>query len=97
MAELTNEQFKAQLVQWKSIMTENGLKVDGGRPIPDKFFHVFLGVSYSVLKMMVCGKSSLRKVQPYTAKTVHFINRLEKDVFLAEAKFAIKEYDNLYC
>ena len=46
MNELTNKHFIEQIAKWKDIVAQSDITLPGGRPIPDKFFHVFLGVGY---------------------------------------------------
>jgi hypothetical protein len=45
---------------------------------------------------MLSGQDSIREIQPYTAKTIHFLNQLPPSVFLDEIRHAIPEYTALY-
>lgn len=96
MTALTNEQFRKQIENWQEQIAKANIKLPNGEPLPDKFFHVFLGVGYSTFKKMVSGNDSRRVIQPYTARTVRFIKLLDNDVFLGEVKLVIPEYIKLY-
>ncbi len=92
MDKLTNEQFKQQIARWQLVIAQAQITLPNGDVLPDKFFHVFLGVGYSTFKKMVCGKDSIREIQPYTAKTIRFLNKLDTKVFLDEIRLAIADY-----
>lgn len=92
MEKLTNEQFKEQIGRWQLLIAQASITLPNGDVLPDKFFHVFLGVGYSTFKKMVSGKDSIREIQPYTARTIRFLNKLEPTVFLDEIRLAITEY-----
>jgi len=96
MDKLTNEQFKEQIDLWQSLISQTNITLSDGSPLPNKFFHIFLGVGYSTFKKMISGKDSIREIQPYTAKTIRFINKLEPNVFLEEIRIAVIEYDEIY-
>ena len=96
MNKITNEQFKTQIEQWQKIIIQNNITLVSGEPVPNKFFHVFLGVGYSTFKKMVSGKDTIREIQPYTAKTIRFVNKLEHNTFLDEIRLAILEYNEIY-
>lgn len=96
MEKLTNEQFKQQIDRWQLLIAQATITLPSGSPLPDKFFHVFLGVGYSTFKKMVNGKESIREIQPYTARTIRFLNKLEPNVFLDEVRLAIPEYTKAY-
>lgn len=96
MDKLTNEQFKQQIARWQLLIAQASITLPNGEALPDKFFHVFLGVGYSTFKKMLSGKESIREIQPYTAKTIRFLNKLEPTVFLDEIRLAIPEYITVY-
>jgi hypothetical protein len=96
MHKLTNEQFKKQIAHWQSLIENAQITLPNGDELPNKFFHVFLGVGYSTFKKMLSGQDSIREIQPYTAKTIHFLNQLPPSVFLDEIRHAIPEYTALY-
>mgnify|MGYP005987788975 CR=1 FL=1 len=96
MEKLTNEEFKNQIARWQELITEHGITLPSGEPIPDKLFHVFLGVGYSTFKKMISGQDSQRNIQPYTVKAVRFINRLELTVFFEEIRNCIPVYIEKY-
>jgi hypothetical protein len=91
---LTNEQFKQQIALWQLLITQAGITLASGENVPDKFFHVFLGVGYSTFKKMFSGQNSIRPIQPYTIKTIRYINKLEPTVFLDQVRNTISEYEN---
>jgi hypothetical protein len=96
MKELTNEQFKTQIGRWQLLIAQGNITLPNGEPVPDKFFHLFLGVGYSTFKKMISGKDSMRKIQPYTARTIRFVNKLAPNVFLDEIRQTIPEYIKIY-
>lgn len=96
MEKLTNKQFKEQVDRWQLLISQANITLPNGESLPDKFFHVFLGVGYSTFKKMVSGQGSIRPIQPYTAKTIRYINKLEPNVFLDEIRLAIPEYIDHY-
>jgi hypothetical protein len=93
---MTNIEFREQIGRWKRLINQVGITLPNGDEVPDKFFHVFLGVGYSTFKKMVSGQDSARKFQPYTFKTIRFLNKIEPNVFLDEVRLAIPEYTALY-
>ncbi|MFV8386643.1 hypothetical protein ACNO5E_21300 [Vibrio parahaemolyticus] len=93
---MTNSEFKAQIAEWKALIEGANIRLPGNRPVPDKFFHVFLGIGSSTFRKMINGQDSMRVVQHYTARTVHFINQLAPEVFLREVQSTIPEYMKLY-
>jgi hypothetical protein len=93
---MTNVEFREQVGRWKLLINQVGITLPNGDEVPDKFFHVFLGVGYSTFKKMVSGQDSARKIQLYTFKTIRFLNKLESNVFLDEVRLAIPEYTALY-
>jgi hypothetical protein len=96
MDKLTNVQFKEQIARWQLLIAQAGIKLPAGDEIPDKFFHVMLGVGYSTFKKMHSGQASIRPIQPYTVKTIRYLNKLKPNVFLEEVRRAITEYEALY-
>jgi hypothetical protein len=96
MHNLTNKQFKEQIGCWQALISQAKITLPNGSPLPNQFFHVFLGIGKSTFKKMVSGQDSMRDIQSYTSKTVHFLNRLESDVFLEEICLSIQEYSILY-
>jgi hypothetical protein len=95
MDKLTNSQLKEQIARWQLLIAQEGIRLSGGEVVPDKFFHVLLGVGYSTFKKMHSGQDSIRAIQPYTAKTIRYLNKLNAKVFLKEVRRAIIEYENL--
>lgn len=96
MATLTNEQFAEQIKKWLAIAAKEDIKLPNGRALPAKVFHVFLGVGYSTFKMMYTGELSKRDVQPYIAKTIHFINLLDEKTLIKEIRASLAEYIEIY-
>ena len=96
MHKLTNTEFKAQIACWQALIAQANITLPNGSPLPNQFFHVFLGIGKSTFKKMVNGQYSMRDIQPYTAKTVQFLNRLKTTVFLDEIRLALPEYVRLY-
>lgn len=92
MKELTNEQFKSQVDRWQLHIAQASITLPNGDPVPDKIFHLFLGVGYSTFKKMMSCKNSARKIQPYTANTIAFVNKLSTEVFLDEIRKIIPEF-----
>jgi hypothetical protein len=45
---------------------------------------------------MHSGQASIRPIQPYTVKTIRYLNKLKPNVFLEEVRRAITEYEALY-
>ncbi|WP_390241961.1 hypothetical protein [Vibrio sp. R78045] len=93
---MTNQEFKQQISNWQSLITQANVTLSDGQPLPDKFFHVFLGVGSSTFRKMINGQDSMREIQPYTARTVRFINKLEPTVFLDEVRLCIPQYMKQY-
>jgi hypothetical protein len=96
MDNMTNEQFIEQIERWQLLLSQTNITLSNGEPLPNKFFHVFLGVGYSTFKKMVSGKDSIREIQPYTSKTIRFINKLDPTVLLEEIRIAVIEYEKVY-
>jgi len=96
MDKLTNEQFKAQIDRWQLLAAQANITLPGGDALPDKFYHVLLGVGYSTFKKMLSGQDSIRPIQPYTAKHVRVLNKLDANTFLDELRLTIPEYLNIY-
>lgn len=92
----TNEQFKEQIAIWQLLALENKVKLNSGLKLPDKCFHVFLGVGYSTFKKMLSSANSARPVPPYISKMIRYVNLLETNVFITELKLAVVEYHKLY-
>jgi hypothetical protein len=88
MRTLSNADFARQIAQWKRVIVQAGITLPQGEALPDKFFHVFLGVGYSTFKKMLKG----RDIQPYTIKTIGFVNQLPPAVFLDAVRGTIPEY-----
>ncbi|OEE38275.1 hypothetical protein A1QO_02540 [Vibrio genomosp. F10 str. ZF-129] len=74
---MTNQEFRDQIAKWQALLTAANVTQSDGKPIPDKFFHIFLGLGFSTFTKLVNGKESLRPVPPYIAKMVRYIDRLE--------------------
>lgn len=93
---MTNTAFREQIGRWKLLINQAGITLPGGEALPDKFFHVLLGVGYSTFKKMLSGKESMRPIQLYTAKHVLVLNKLEATTFLDEIRLTLLEYLDLY-
>ncbi|WP_339145254.1 hypothetical protein [Pseudoalteromonas galatheae] len=96
MDKITNEEFKQQIERWQAQIALADIRLPNGEALPDKFFHLFLGVGYSTFKKMISGKESIREIQPYTARTIRFLNKLDDQVFLSEIRLCIPHYINKY-
>lgn len=96
MNELTNEQFIEQITKWKDIVAQGNIMLPGGRPIPDKFYHVFLGIGYSTYRKLSNCDNPKGKVPLYTSRMVRFINKLEYSVFLDEIRLSLIDYVDIY-
>lgn len=96
MKKLTNEEFRIVIKDWQKLAKIHNVTLPNGRPLPDKFYHVVLGVGYSTFKKMLSGKDSIRTIQNYTYKTVYYINLTETEKFISILRFNIDEYVELY-
>ena len=92
MNTITNKEFRLQIMKWQALIKKAEITLPNGEPLPDKFFHFFLGVGYSTFKKMLSGKGSMREIQTYTARTIYFLNKLDTKVFLEEIRIMIPEY-----
>ncbi|MEC4091611.1 hypothetical protein [Pseudoalteromonas rubra] len=89
---MTNDEFKTQIEAWLVVIETAGIRQPNGRPFPQQAFHVFFGVGLSTFKKMVSGQSSIREIQPYTARAVELARLLPEQAFLDQAKKALDEY-----
>ena len=96
MDKLTNKQFKKQIDRWQLLIAQTPITLPNGKPLPDKFFHIFLGVGLSTFRKMMSSKSSNRTIQPYTVKTIHFLKKIDANTFLEEIRLTIPEYLETY-
>lgn len=93
---MTNDEFREKIKSWKLQISHAGIVLPDGEHLPDKFFHVLLGVGYSTFKKMLSGQDSMRPIQPYTAKHVRVLSKLDTNVFLDEVRQTIPEYLEQY-
>jgi hypothetical protein len=89
---LTNEEFKAKVNEWQSIIAKAGLTLPDGKAIPDKFFHVFLGIGYSTFKKMMFN----RDIQFNTVRVIHFLSLLSDKALIKEFEKTIPLYLDTY-
>lgn len=89
---MTNQEFVQQIESWKALVTQEGIKLPNGKALPDKFWHVFLGYSWSTYKKHKGNEADVRAIQRYTAKHLRVLGKLGRDAFLDEIRLAIPEF-----
>lgn len=89
---MTNQEFVQQVERWKALTAQAGITLPNGKHLPEKFWHVFLGYSWSTYKKHKGSAVDVRTVQRYTAKHVRVLTKLEPTVFLDEVRLTIPEF-----
>lgn len=89
---MTNQEFVQQIEQWKTLVNQSGITLPNGKPLPDKFWSVFLGYSESAYKKFKGSEADYRVIKPYTAKHVRILAKLEPSVLLDEVRITLPEF-----
>lgn len=93
---MTNQEFVQQIERWKAITTKARVTLPNGKSLPESFWHVFLGYSWSAYKKHKGSAEDVRTVQRYTAKHLRALSKLEPNVFLDEVRSTIPEFLSEY-
>lgn len=89
---MTNQEFVQQIDRWKLLTSEAGITLPDGRPLPEKFWPVFLGYSWSTYKKHKGKAKDIRPIQCYTAKHLRALSKLDSTTFLEEVRLTLPEF-----
>lgn len=89
-------EFRELVGKWQGQLERVGVTLPDGKPLPDKFFHVFLGIGYSTFKAALTEQKSNKGISKQMGKTIRFLSKLPFPVFIEEARLAVKEYTEKY-
>lgn len=89
---MTNQEFADILNQWKSRVQVSGITLPNGKPLPDKFWPLFLGYSESAYKKFKTQGEDKRSIKAYTEKHIRLIDLLEPEQFLAQVQAVIPDF-----
>lgn len=93
---MTNKEFVQQIEQWKNLVNQAGITLPNGKPLPDKFWPVFLGYSESAYKKFKGNEADARDLKLYTSKHIRILTKLEPNVFLDEIKLTLSSFFEKY-
>lgn len=93
---MTNTEFLQYLESWKALAVNNGVTLSSGKPLPDKFWHVFLGYSESAYKKFKGYHVDSRGIKPYTAKHIKLLSSLPEKAFIKELRCTLPEFYEVY-
>lgn len=89
---MTNQEFADILNQWKSRVQVSGITLPNGKPLPDKFWPLFLGYSESAYKKFKTQGEDKRPIKAYTEKHIRLIDLLEHEQFLNQVQAVIPDF-----
>ena len=89
---MTNQEFVSQIAHWKLLAEQAGIRLPNGKPLPEKFWPVFLGYSESAYFKLKGSEIDSRNVKLYTAKHMRVINKLALEVFLDEVRLTLPSF-----
>ncbi len=89
---MTNQEFVQQIERWKNLVDQAGITLSNGKPLPEKFWPVFLGYSESAYKKFKGNEADARALKTYTAKHIRVLTKLEPTVFLDEVRLTLPSF-----
>lgn len=93
---MTNQEFVLQIEQWKKLVAEAGITLPNGKPLPEKFWHVFLGYSESTYFKFKGNEKDTRDIKLYTEKHMRALSKIEQGVFLREVRLTLPSFFDKY-
>lgn len=93
---MTNQEFVLQIANWKKLTAQANITLPNGKPLPEKFWPVFLGYSESAYFKFKGNESDVRDIKTYTEKHMRALGKLDLNTFIDEVRLTLPIFFEKY-